>query len=151
MFNKIIITVLLVGAMVVPLTAPAQDDLRTLFTTQKERELIDANRYRNEPQPTLKPQMQATPSTDSENTVTREEKLLSILLSGFTLTQSGQNVAWVNGKPYENGSKLEDGSTLIISKKNKRKVQLKTPDGKYHTLSAGKYIDISYLKPLDEG
>ena len=147
--NKRFILILLTGVIASSTNAWAQNDFLTLFTTNQERQIIDANRYKNDPQSTLKSQMQ--PAPEKENTAVREEVNLSILLSGFTRTQSGQDVAWVNGKPYDNRAQLEDGSTIIINKKKALKVQIKTPDGKYHNLSAGKAVNISYLKPLTEG
>ena len=123
-------------------------DMLTLFTTAKERQLIDANRYKTD-----KLVQQQTISEAREETVEAqaEELKVSFKLSGFTLTKSGQNVAWVNGKPYENGAELEDGSIITISGKNKVRVRIKTPDGKYHSLSTGKTEDIGYYKPLTEG
>ena len=149
MLNKAYIGVLVTGLLVGPTVVSAQEVLSTLFTTQQEREIIDANRYKNDQKETLEPQVQTASSL--ENTEQKEEEQLSFLLSGFTLTQSGQNVAWINGKPYENGSKLDDGSTLIIRKKKDLNVQIKTPDGKYHTLTTGKTEDIGYFRPLTEG
>ena len=149
MLNKAYLGVLVIGLLAGPTVVFAQEVLSTLFTTQQEREIIDANRYKNDQQETLEPQVQTAPSV--ENTDQKEEEKLSFLLSGFTLTQSGQNVAWINGKPYENGSKLDDGSTLIIRKKKDLNVQIKTPDGKYHTLTTGKTEDIGYYKPQIEG
>ena len=149
MLNKAYIGVLVIGLLSGPTVVLAQEEMFTLFTTQQEREIIDANRYKNDQQETLEPQVQTAPSV--ENTDQKEEEKLSFLLSGFTLTQSGQNVAWINGKPYENGSKLDDGSTLIIRKKKDLNVQIKTPDGKYHTLTTGKTEDIGYYKPQIEG
>ena len=122
--------------------------LSTLFTTSEERKLIDANRYRGAQQVDVV--TQSSPKVESVEEMI-EETTVSMILAGFTLTQSGQNVAWVNGKPYENGSKLDDGSILIISRKKSLNVQIKTPDGKYHNLTAGKAVDVSYLKPLNEG
>ena len=149
MLNKAYLGVLVIGLLAGPTVVFAQEVLSTLFTTQQEREIIDANRYKNDQQETLEPQVQTAPSV--ENTEQKAEEKLSFLLSGFTLTQSGQNVAWINGKPYENGSKLDDGSTLIIRKKKDLNVQIKTPDGKYHTLTTGKTEDIGYYKPQIEG
>ena len=73
--------------------------------------------------------------------------MLSITLTGFTITQSGQNVAWLNGKPYENGSELADGSKVYITSKVKSQVQIKTPDGKYHTVTTGEAAELSYFMP----
>ena len=81
----------------------------------------------------------------------RETIKVQLNLSGFTLTQTGQNVAWINGKPYENHAELQDGSKLLISGKAKLHVQVRTPDGKYHSLPVGEAREIEYLEPIEEG
>ena len=137
-----------------PTILQAQDDSRlsTLFTTSQERILIDSNRYKNKPQDKIaEPQQNSSPEVEATTQAVKEPVTKSFNVSGFTLTISGQNVAWINGKPYENGSLLEDGSKLYISNKKGVAVQIKTPDGKYHSLPTGKPVEISYQNPIDKG
>jgi len=116
-------------------------EIMTLFTTQQERELINKNRY--------KKQQPATVAAVPEKAVERKEVKLSIRLAGVTISQSGENVAWLNGKALENGSELDDGSKVIISEKAKTLVQIKTPDGHYHSVTAGETIEVSYFKIIE--
>ncbi len=122
-------------------------EIYTLFTTQQERQLIDKNRYRTDQVETAVVEKQQPAEARPQEV--REPQKLTIKLGGVTLSQSGENIAWLNGKAYENGNKLDDGSIVYISKKVKNLVQLKTPDGKYHSLTTGETMDINYLKPLE--
>ena len=154
MLNKTLYfgTILLVAGLSNTLYAQQSGSLSTLFTTSQERKIIDANRYKNQQdnEENLTTQTQASPQAETTSDVI-EEVSVDMIVSGFTITQDGQNVAWINGKPYQNGSTLEDGSKLIVSDKASGLVQIKTPDGKYHSITAGKSVVISYQKPLDKG
>ena len=152
MLNKSLLPGLLISIAMIQNLSYAQQsgELSTLFTTIQERQLIDANRYKVNQQVEMTAQIQASSETETTSDVI-EEVMVDMTVSGFTLTQNGQNVAWINGKPYQNGSTLEDGSKLIVSDKARGLVQIKTPDGKYHSLTTGKSVVISYQKPLDKG
>ena len=122
-------------------------EILTLFTTQQERELIDRNRYK-------KKQVKNTvvkaekPPQQNEIEVETEEIKLTLKLDGVAISKSGQNIAWVNGKPYEHGEKLEDGSKVYINANKTTQIQIKTPDGKYHSIVTGETIDISYYRRI---
>ena len=122
-----------------------ETEILTLFTTPQERDLINKNRYKKQ---AIKAQVVATENEEpeEEKKIEQQEILLSVRLAGVTISQSGQNIAWLNGKAFENGSKLDDGSRVFISSKVKTLVQIKTPDGKYHSVTTGETIDISYFK-----
>ena len=119
-------------------------ELMTLFTTAQERELIDNNRYKKQQVETKVIEVTNEPEVEIE----KQEVKIEVKLAGVTLSQSGQNIAWVNGRAYENGAKLEDGSIVYISSKLNSLVQIKTPDGKYHSVVAGEKVDISYYKSV---
>ncbi|MBT4451347.1 MAG: hypothetical protein HOM14_08575 [Gammaproteobacteria bacterium] len=125
-----------------------ETEILTLFTTPQERDLINKNRYKKQ---AIKAQVVATENEEpeEEKKIEQQEILLSVRLAGVTISQSGQNIAWLNGKAFENGSKLDDGSRVFISSKVKTLVQIKTPDGKYHSVTTGETIDISYFKRIE--
>ncbi len=129
----------------------SSDELFTLFTTQQERELINNNRYKTDQikKDVVEAKIDIPKETDQANKVEQEKVTVSIKLSGFTLAKSGQNVAWINGEPYESGSELDDGSKIYITGKLNAQVQIKTPDGKYHTVTTGEPVDLSYFKPVE--
>ncbi len=148
-----VLTALITGLCLGDISAQEKSsEILTLFTTQEERSLIDSNRYKNQSsKQTKKPvvvQQEVVAETESE--IIYEPQLLKIKVSGVTLAQDGTDLAWVNGKAYENGAKLEDGSKVYISRKIKNAVQIKTPDGKYHNLVTGQSTDIKYMKPVED-
>ncbi len=124
-------------------------EILTLFTTPQERELINKNRYKKQ---SVKAEVVEVKDEEpqQERKVEQQEVKLSVRLAGVTLSQGGQNIAWLNGKAFESGSKLDDGSTVYISKKIKNLVQIKTPDGKYHSVTTGETLDVSYFKRIEE-
>ena len=148
--NKLI-RVLLLLLMSVAGNGYAQNteaELMTLFTTAQERELIDNNRYKTQQVETSVVAVEQTPD-EGEEEIKEQEFTLTVRLTGVTISQSGQNVAWVNGDAYENGTKLDDGSTVYISTKLSSLVQIKPPDGKYHPVVAGETVDISYYRIIE--
>ena len=150
---KKIIRVLPVLLLLIPGASYSQTseiEMMTLFTTAQERELINKNRYKKQ---TVKAVVEVVAPKDEEHQeeekTEQQEVKLSVSLAGVTLSQSGQNIAWLNGKALENGSKLDDGSIVYISKKIKNLVQIKTPDGKYHSITTGETIELSYFKRIE--
>lgn len=123
-------------------------EIMTLFTTQQERSLIDSNRYRNTSVKVKKPVVQDTQAApEPERKVSYKEEVLTLRVSGITLSEDGTNVAWVNGQAYENGSQLENGSKVYINRKASKPVKIKTPDGKFHSLQTGESSELTYLVP----
>lgn len=122
-------------------------EIMTLFTTQQERQLIDNNRYRVKTEKSSKPAV-VKQEPEPDRKVVYKQEVLTVKVSGITLTQDGKNIAWINGKAHENGSSLVDGSKVYISRKVKDLVQIKTPDGKYHNVVTGKTSDLKYLVPV---
>ena len=123
-------------------------EILTLFTTQQERELIDRNRYKKKQVKNTvvvaeKPQQEEYIAVEQ-----MEEVTLTVRLTGVAISQSGENVAWLNGKAFENGGKLDDGSKVYINAKKMTQIQIKTPDGKYHSVVAGETFDITYFKRI---
>jgi len=131
-----------------PLQAAGDYGIQTLFTTPQERALIDNNRYRvmAKKAPTT-----VTPSTQPkvQKKVQMETLIINVKLNGITLSENGQYVAWLNGKAYENGGKLDDGSQVFIKNQPQGQVQIKTPDGKYHRLVTGENSELQYQKAVE--
>ncbi len=150
MYNHKIHYVFFISLMAVSnLYAQASEyEIYTLFTTQQERELINKNRYKKQKvkAPVV---VDEKPQQQEKEEVELEKITLTIKLAGVTLSQSGQNIAWINGKAFENGHQLDDGSKVYINVKVKNLVQLKTPDGKYHSIVTGETAEISYFKRIE--
>jgi len=149
--HKLISAVLFVsfsGLQPLSFAQDSESEIFTLFTTQQERQIIDRNRYKTEEKKVARAAEIEKPQV-TEKAIPAQASILKVMLSGVTISQSGENIAWLNGKAYENGGTLEDGSKVYISQKSKTLVQIKTPDGKYHALTTGETIDISYFKPLE--
>lgn len=121
-------------------------EMLTLFTTQQERQLINSNRYKKQ---RVTNRVVVVEKPEEEKQVVRQKETISIKLAGVTVSQSGQNVAWINGKAYENGGKLDNGLKVYISNKIKSLVQIKTPDGKYHSVVAGETVDVIYYRRIE--
>ena len=145
--NNITLFALIIAAASAQAQTSARPEILTLFTTPQERDLIDRNRYRITPQKVDTTVEAAAPIEQKK--VLMQDVVLSIKLNGVSLDKSGQGIAWLNGKAYENGGKLEDGSQVFISGTLNARVQLKTPDGKYHRLVTGESSEIKYSKAIE--
>lgn len=126
-------------------------EILTLFTTQQERLLIDNNRYREvSSRPISSPVIVEQSDQMDDGKTIYNEVTINLLVTGITLSDSGQNIAWVNGQAMEDGSELEDGSKVLIKSKSSTFIQIATPDGKYHRVQAGEEADIKYLVAVKE-
>ncbi len=124
-------------------------DIKTLFTTQKERQLINNNRYQVKTEKEVMPVLKTIGSESAEKKALTRFETISVKVSGITLSEDGKNIAWINGKTYENGDELTDGIKVYISSKVNNQVQMKTPDGKYHNLVTGVSSNIQYSVSID--
>ena len=123
-------------------------EILTLFTTPQERALIDNNRYRISSKKVEATVKQAEPQQPQKKVI-MEDVILTLKLNGVSLNKSGQSIAWLNGQAYENGGKLEDGSTIYIKGVLNAQVKIKTPDGKFHSLVTGESSEIKYQKAVE--
>ena len=94
-------------------TAPAfaADELKTLFTTPQERQLINANRYKTDE---VK-QLQVVDEPDDKSPIqmlAQEEVSVDYRVSGISLATDGAHTAWINGVAYDDGARLDDGSRV---------------------------------------
>jgi len=124
--------------------------LKTLFTTPEERALIDRNRYRQEPrvrkpEPAV-PQQAPEPEPEPVAMITVESEYR---ISGISINADGEDVAWVNGKQYEDGDRIDEVVRLRISARDGR-VRLVAPGGKIYTGSAGDTVVVKYRKQAEQ-
>ena len=127
-----------------------QVDLKTLFTTPQERQLINSNRYHvNQPLPTPvtpEPVME----TEKIQELVKELVTKNFTVSGISVDREGSRFAWVNGTMYSNNSALEDGLTLMIKDGKVKSVLIKTAEGEYFSGLTGETIEVSYRKAVNQ-
>lgn len=119
------------------------DDLQTLFTTPLERQIIDQNRYRTNPQPLAKTLEQPKAK---EAIIEWQEVEKSYRVSGLSSSTDGSDAAWINGSIYSSGSKMEDGTRVLI---RKGKLFLIPPNGKTYEALPGKTLEVQYRIKLN--
>ncbi len=119
--------------------------LKTLFTTPKERALIDRNRYRQEPRvrPAEPQPVVEQPSEPAPVPMVTVEK--ELMISGISISPDGTDVAWINGQMYEDGDRIDGTIRLRISARDGR-LRLIMPGGKSQSAAAGERVVVSYRK-----
>ena len=132
----------LLANFVVPSVARAE--LATLFTTPQERQLINANRYKQE----KKTQVTATQQTKEVEvqTIVRKEVNKSFNISGITVSNEGAHSVWINNQFYEDGEKIEGSSRVKVIVGSEIKVRITAPDGKHYFGTSGETVKVSYLE-----
>ena len=129
--------------------ATAMDsNIKTLFTTPQERQLINNNRYQSdeaEPQQLDQDEPHAVEIKQKAKEVFRK----SIIVSGITLSNSGPNIVWINGQTYEEGEKIDDKMRIKVMTGNEIKVRITAPDGKHYFATSGETIEIVYQATAD--
>ena len=128
--------------------AQGSQGLETLFTTPAERQLINANRYKNDNQPVKAKNDLPEPSAVRE--LIKEEVKMSYSISGISINMDGSRVAWINGQVVENGARMDDGSKLRINDSDVKSVSITTPDGKKYTGTSGDTLDVKYMRAIEE-
>jgi len=119
----------------------AKADIQTLFTTSKERQIINANRYKTDE--IVKPVEPV--QTEFIAPGAQEEINKSFVISGITISNSGPHSVWINNQVYEDGERLEDDSRIkVLTDKNIR-VRITTPDGKSYYGTSGETVEVTYL------
>jgi len=116
---------------------PVLADLNTLFTTPLERQIIDQNRYRVEPLA----QQQPEEEIKAETPVIWQDVELNYQVSGLSVSSDGRDVAWINGQVYPSGSKMQDGTRVLI---RKNQLFLIPVNGKTYPAVPGKALKINF-------
>ena len=137
----------LLAGMTFPVFAQDSSGLMTLFTTARERQLINNNRYKGDKpvQPVAKPEPQVEQA--EVESLPKEEVNASYRISGVSTNTEGSKTAWVNGKAYVSGDTLDDGSKIRIRKTS---VVITTIDGKSYTAAGGEVLDVTYLRAVNQ-
>jgi len=121
-------------------------DISTLFTTPQERQIIDRNRYRNEP---VRQSQAERPKDQAINALVREEVKKSYSITGISISNDGTHSAWINGKMYEDGELIDGKSRLKIIPGSDIKVRITAPDGKHFFGTSGETVEVTYLEAVD--
>ena len=141
---------LLCGLLAVTGATPAfasSSELQTLFTTPQERQLINSNRYRSDE---VKPQVVVDEADESPvQILAQQEKTVDYRISGISLAIDGAHTAWINGVPYEDGARLEDGSRIRIYAGDDIRVRITAPDGKHYFATSGETLTVTYMAAVE--
>lgn len=141
---------ILVGLMVLAIGSigVVRAELATLFTTPQERQIINANRYKNDDPKPVQPV-----DTESSNMpmqqLLQEEVTREYAISGITVSPEGAHRVWINAEVYEDGGQLEDRSRIKVMVGNEIKVRITAPDGKHYFATSGEALRITYLAPVE--
>jgi hypothetical protein len=148
MLNKhsLLITLVVCASVV---TTALGSDVKTLFTTPQERQLINNNRYESgEVQPQRQLNQEESSTVEIKQTI-KEIVRESITVSGITLSNSGPNMVWINGQTYEDGEKIDDKMRITVMAGSEIRVRITAPDGKHHFATSGETIEIAYQAAVD--
>lgn len=123
---------------------PVRAELATLFTTPKERQIINNNRYKTN-------QVASNPVEGPVAIVrtVQAEFSKSYKISGIAIANSPPYSAWINGMVYQDGESLPDRSRVQIIATGKPRVKITTPDGKAYYGKSGETIEATYLAPVE--
>ena len=118
-------------------------EVKTLFTTTHERQIINANRYKNEE--IVKPRIFEESETEFIAPLVQEEFKISFVISGITISDSGPHFVWINNQLYEDGGHLEDDSLIRVLHDANIRVRITAPDGKCYFGTSGETVEVTYL------
>jgi len=136
------------GVLLVLLATPGnaatvRADVKTLFTTTQERQIINSNRYKVDE--ITRPAVFGDTATEFISPVIREEFKISFVISGITVSKSGPHFVWINNQLYEDGERLEDDSQIRVLHDGSIRVRITAPDGKRYYGTSGETVEVTYL------
>jgi hypothetical protein len=140
----LLLVMMLVGTLGIAKSANA--DIQTLFTTPRERQLINANRYKTDE--IVKPRVEIV-ETGFIAPGAQEEINKSFVISGITISNSGPHSVWINNQVYEDGERLEDNSHIKVLNDKNIRVRITTPDGKIYYGTSGETIEVTYMGTIE--
>ncbi len=122
-------------------------EVKTLFTTTQERQIINANRYKNEE--IVKSPIFEESETEFIAPLVQEEFKISFVISGITISASGPHFVWINNQLYEDGGHLEDDSLIRVLHDGNIRVRITAPDGKRYFGTSGETVEVTYLVDVE--
>jgi len=144
---KILLFTLLVLVASHGIAGAAKAEVKTLFTTTQERQIINANRYKKDE--TVTPQIFEDSITEFIAPVVREEFKISFVISGITVSASGPHFVWINNQLYEDGGRLEDDSLIRVLHDGNIRIRITAPDGKRYFGTSGETVEVTYLVDVE--
>ena len=144
---KILLFTLPVMVAMLGITGAVKAEVKTLFTTTQERQIINANRYKNDE--IVKPAIFEESETVFIAPVIQEEFKISFVISGITISASGPHFVWINNQRYEDGGNLEDDSQIRVLHDDKISVRITAPDGKRYFGTSGETVEVTYLVDVE--
>ncbi len=140
---KILLFILPVLVATLGFAGAVNAEVKTLFTTAQERQIINANRYKNEE--IVRPSIFEESETEFIAPLVREEFKISFVISGITISDSGPHFVWINNQLYEDGGQLEDDSLIRVLHDGNIRVRITAPDGKRYFGTSGETVEVTYL------
>jgi len=144
---KILLFTLLVLVASYGIAGAAKAEVKTLFTTTQERQIINANRYKNDE--TVIPLIFEDSETEFIAPLVREEFKISFVISGITVSDNGPHFVWINNQLYEDGGHLEDDSQIRVLHDGNIRVRITAPDGKRYFGTSGETVEVTYLVDVE--
>ncbi len=144
---KILLFILPVLLATLGFAGAVNAEVKTLFTTTQERQIINANRYKNEE--IVGPSIFEESETEFIAPLVREEFKISFVISGITISDSGPHFVWINNQLYEDGGQLEDDSLIRVLHDGNIRVRITAPDGKRYFGTSGETVEVTYLVDVE--
>ncbi|MDH3387028.1 MAG: hypothetical protein OEN02_03910 [Gammaproteobacteria bacterium] len=141
------------GALLLALSAGlpqslAAAELSTLFTTPQERQIINANRYKDDkPKPVRQVENEKAIEIPRQQ-LAQEEVKRQYRISGITVSRDSPPSVWINSVMYEDGDQLDDNSRVTVLTGGGIRVRITAPDGKNYYATSGQTLDVTYLAPV---
>jgi|GEM_PF-577331 len=140
-------TTVVMSAVCFSYATVAMAEISTLFTTPQERQIIDANRYRNEAAEQNRRPVVEEPEVvvagDSDPVMKKVNN--TYFISGIAISNEGFHSAWINDQEYMDGDLIEGNIRLKIIAGADVKLRITAPDGKRYYGTSGETLAVTYL------
>lgn len=119
-------------------------EISTLFTTPQERQLIDANRYKDDSARQSRRAVEQ-PKAEVVSDQVREEVINTFVITGIAISSEGFHSAWINDQEYMDGDLIEGKIRIKIISGTDVKLRMTAPDGKRYYGTSGETLEMTYL------